>query len=232
MIFDWLKKISKAISNNAGTVAGGLAVCAVAAGSTIITGGSALPAWLLALLKVITMSSAVGSASFAIQYFANASGNNSSQKELDELLNNRLANMLDADNGNAFSNFKKDYLRQASEFEQKHTKQKQDYEKIFSITERLIEEQTKVTRTLSETSISFSRLETETKTRFKAQEKVNTDLEDRLTDCEDEIDRLSANNDSEDGLEDNGFFAHPRRRNVVSANEVNFSQASTHRINN
>ena len=93
-------------------------------------------------------------------------------------------------------------------------------------------EQAKMTRTLSETSISFSRLETETKTRFKAQEKVNTDLEDRLTDCEDEIDRLSANNDSEDGLEDNGFFAHPRRRNVVSANEVNFSQASTHRINN
>ena len=93
-------------------------------------------------------------------------------------------------------------------------------------------EQAKMTRTLSETSISFSRLETETKTRFKAQEKVNTDLEDRLTDCEDEIDTLSANNDSEDGLEDNGFFAHPRRRNVVSANEVNFSQASTHRINN
>jgi len=93
-------------------------------------------------------------------------------------------------------------------------------------------EQAKMTRTLSETSISFSRLETETKTRFKAQEKVNTDLEDRLTDCEDEIDRLSANNDSGDGLEDNGFFAHPRRRNVRSANEVNFSQAATHRRNN
>jgi len=122
----------------------------------------------------------------------------------------------------------------ASEYELNHTRQKQDHEKLVSITDLLTKEQKKITRTLSETSISFSRLESETKTTFKAQEKVNKDLEDRLTDCEEEIATLTANNDngSVDGLEENSFFAQPRRRNVASANEVNFSQASTHRINN
>lgn len=75
MIFGWIKSACKAVAKHSGKIAAGLATCAVAAGTTFLTGGAALPAWLMALLPSISAISIAGAFSFTIHYVANTSGN-------------------------------------------------------------------------------------------------------------------------------------------------------------